>query len=80
MLFVLNQVTTAGWIEQTRSHLANGGFRVANTELKNRDGYSGAQSQGRAISETKHRSLDEKAEALAQEIIDRLTALTNQPA
>ena len=48
---------------------------VGVAELPERIGYQRAMDAGFAATETTHRSLNEKAEAVAQDIADRLAGL-----
>jgi chromosome partitioning protein len=57
-------------IAEARAYISRAGYQVLGGELPERTGYRRASDQGRAPSETTHPSLRERAERLAQNIID----------
>lgn len=57
-------------IAEARSYIAGAGYRILTGEMPERTGYRRASDQGRAATETPHPSLRERAERLAQSIID----------
>lgn len=75
ILFVLNKtLDSAASVTDAKGYVEAAGYRCAATDLPVKTGYQLAQNQGRAINESQYRSLNERADALAQEIIDRLSA------
>lgn len=78
MLFVVNKsLDSQVAINDAKRFIQEAGYLVANTDLGARTGYQIAQNSGRAVSETNYPTLNEKADSLAQEIVDRLTELTS---
>ncbi|UIN38409.1 ParA family protein [Methylobacterium oryzae] len=76
ILFVLNKtLDSAASIADAKGFIEAAGYRCAATDLPVKTGYQLAQNQGRAINESQYPSLNERADALAQEIIDRFTEL-----
>lgn len=76
ILFVLNlTLDSAASINDAKGYIQTAGYRCATTDLPIKTGYQLAQNQGRAINESQYPSLNERADALAQEIIDRFTEL-----
>jgi chromosome partitioning protein len=57
-------------IAEARAYIARAGYTALEGELPERTGYRRASDQGRAASETTHPSLRERAERLAQSMID----------
>jgi len=57
-------------IAEARSYIARAGYRALTGDMPERTGYRRASDQGRAATETPHPSLRERAERLAQSIID----------
>lgn len=79
LLFVLNQVSeTIISIADARQYVGSAGYPVAKIELPMKAGYKIAQNSGRALTETTFSTLNERAEALAQEIAVRAQQLTGQ--
>jgi len=77
IFFVINKTTESQvWADAARAYIQEAGYSVARTELPYKTGYQTAQNTGRAVSETNYPSLNEKADALAAEIVERLTQLT----
>ncbi len=69
ILFVLNKITESELaVNEAKLAIRQAGFTVANSELSSKTGYQMAQNIGRAVSETKYPSLNDKAEELAAEI------------
>jgi chromosome partitioning protein len=65
-------------LEDARRFLVQAGYDVVQHELPDRIGYQRAMNGGLAPSESAHRTLNEKAEAVAQDIADRLTTLISR--
>jgi chromosome partitioning protein len=61
-------------ITEARAYIVRAGYQVLEGELPERTGYRRASDQGRAPSETMHPSLRERAERLAQSVIDFVTS------
>lgn len=77
MLFVLNKsVDSTVAVADAKEFIGAAGYQVAQTDLPVRTGYQIAQNTGRAVSETTFPSLNERADALAEEIVKRVTAIT----
>ena len=76
LVFVLTRVgDSLTAIEDARQFINRAGYAVGVAELPERIGYQRAMDAGFAATETTHRSLNEKAEAVAQDIADRLAGL-----
>ncbi|SDA15585.1 chromosome partitioning protein [Methylobacterium sp. UNC378MF] len=76
ILFVLNKtLDSAASVADAKGYVEAAGYRCAATDLPHKTGYQLAQNGGRAINESQYPSLNERADALAQEIIDRFTEL-----
>ncbi|WP_040485863.1 ParA family protein [Lutibaculum baratangense] len=79
LVFVLARIgESANAIEDARRFVVQAGYDVAQHELPDRIGYQRAMNGGLAASESAHRTLNEKAEAVAQDIADRLTTLVSR--
>lgn len=77
ILFVLNKATESqAAINEAKRFIGAALFKVADTALPMKTAYVNAHNTGRALSETEYDSLNERAEALAQEIVNTLNALT----
>jgi chromosome partitioning protein len=75
ILFVLNKsLDSAASITDAKGFIEAAGYQVAQNDLPSKTGYQLAQNNGRAVNESAYPSLNERADALAQEIIDRLSA------
>lgn len=76
LIFVLNKTTESELASREAStFLRNQGFLVAATDLAAKTGYQMAQNIGAAVSETKYPTLNDRADTLAAEIVDRMNAL-----
>lgn len=76
LVFVLTRVgDSVAAVEDARRFINRAGYAVGVAELPERVGYQRAMDAGFAASETTHRSLNGKAEAVAQDIADRLAGL-----
>lgn len=81
ILFVLNKTTESEVAtREAMAFLREQGFHVAETDLATKTGYQMAQNVGRSIAETNFPSLNERADTLAAEIVDRLNILTSEAA
>jgi chromosome partitioning protein len=77
ILFVLNKTTDSeAAVREATALLKGQGFSVAETDLSTKTGYQIAQNVGYAVSETKFPSLNDRAEALANEIVTKMNSLT----
>lgn len=79
IIFVLNKVADSKIaIEEARSIIQTAGFAVAKAHLTWQAGYQIAQDAGKAISETSFTSLNERAESMAAELVERMNQLTGR--
>lgn len=65
-------------IQDARGYIEDGGYAPLKGWLQDRTGYRRALDEGRAVTETRFASLNEKADQVAQSIIDRFTEITEQ--
>jgi chromosome partitioning protein len=76
LLLVLNKITeSTKAIAQARAYLGSAGYAMADAELSAMQSYQNAQNVGLAIAETDFLSLNEKADALAAEIVNLVNEL-----
>ena len=61
---------------EAKAYIRKAGYKILVGELPERTGYRRASDQGRAVSETTHPSLREKAERVAQSVIDFVSHCT----
>lgn len=61
-----------------RQYLKQAGYQVLNGEVPVSTGFGTASDQGRAITETSFRSLNEKAAALGQSVVDLIAELAER--
>ena len=82
ILFVLNKTIESDLaVREARAYISERtGYKLAEQDLSVRTGYQMAQNNGRAVSETNFDTLNEKADALAAEIVERMTELTQEEA
>lgn len=77
IMFVLNKTGDSDLaVTEARAYLGSSGIHVAETDLSARTGYQMAQNTGRAASESKYPTLNERAETLASNIVDRVNQIT----
>ena len=77
IVFALVRTTrSAAEVGAAREYLNQTEYTMLDGELPSSTAYAMAHDAGRAVSETRYRSLNEKAEELAQAVIDRLVTLT----
>ncbi len=62
-------------IQDAREYITRAGYRVLEGEIPDRTGYRRASDTGRAFTETAYKQLNERAEALAQSIVNAITNL-----
>jgi chromosome partitioning protein len=65
-------------IREARSYIEKAGYQVLTGQLPERTAYRRASDEGRALSEASHPSLRERAEEVAQSVIDRLAKRRNR--
>jgi chromosome partitioning protein len=63
-------------IEEARAYLQEAGYTVLGGELPEKAAYRRASDEGRTVTETHFTSLNRRAEALAQSIVNALASLT----
>ena len=73
LVFALNRIGTAAEEAETRAYLAEAGYAVLSGCLYERPAYRKAQNMGHSVTETRYAGLNEKADALIQALIDRVT-------
>lgn len=73
LVFALNRIGTTAEEAETRAYLAEAGYGVLNGCLYERPAYRKAQNQGFSVTETRYAGLNEKADALIQDLIDRVS-------
>jgi len=65
-------------IREARSYIEKAGYQVLTGQLPERTAYRRASDEGRALSEASHPSLRERAEEVAQSVIDHLAKRRNR--
>lgn len=76
-VFVLNKTTdSSAGVTDAKNYIAAAGFPTLSTALPMKTAYVNAMNLGRCVAETEYLTLNQKAEQLAAEIVDRATALT----
>lgn len=76
MLFVINKTGDSRVaIKDARAYVEQSGFAVASGDLASKTGYEMAQNIGKALSESDFGTLNERADKIAQQIVDRATKL-----
>ncbi len=65
-------------IEEARSYVRKAGYTLLKSTLPEKTGYRRASDEGRSLSEVVYPTLKERAEQLAQNIIDRVTSRQSQ--
>jgi chromosome partitioning protein len=65
-------------IAEARDYLHAAGYAVLAGELPEKTAYRRASDEGRAATETRYATLNERAEALAQSIVDRMTEMSRE--
>lgn len=80
ILFVVNRTGDSKLaIDEAKGYVRAGGYNVAEADIPAKTGYEIAQNAGKAISETPYPTLNKRAEALAQEIVDKVEYLIKVP-
>ncbi len=72
LAFALNNVLTDAEEASAREYLAESGYAVLAGSLPSKASYRDAQNNGRSITETNFASLNARADALLQNLIDRI--------
>jgi chromosome partitioning protein len=81
IVFVLSRVGDSHFEElEARNYIGQAGYRVATGHLSEKVGYRRASDEGRAATETRFPSLNEKADTLAQSLIDLITKAQDREA
>jgi chromosome partitioning protein len=62
-------------IAEARQYLTDAGYEVLEGELPEQVGYRRASDEGRAATETRYPSLNQRAEGLAQSVVNKISAL-----
>lgn len=76
ILVVLNKITDSEVaVREARQYLSSVGYQVATTELSAMTGYQMAQNRGLAVTETTFPTLNEKADTLGAEIVEKVNQL-----
>ena len=73
LVFALNRIGTEAEEAAARQYLEDAGYSVLAGCLSERPAYRTAQNAGRAVTETKFAGLNARADALVQDLIDRIT-------
>lgn len=73
LIFALNHIGTEAEAIEARDYLTEAGYMILSGHLPERPGYRKAQNLGYAITETRFSGLNEKADALVQALIDRVS-------
>lgn len=81
MLIVLNKITeSSSAVEEARQYLRSAGYQIADNDLTAKTGYQMAQNIGRSVAETNFQSLNERADELASEIVQKVNELAEKAA
>lgn len=81
VLIALNKITESETaVREARDYLRTSGYQIAETDLTARTGYQMAQNQGLSIAETGFATLNERADALAAEIVAKVNDLQGRDA
>lgn len=79
VVFALSKVgDSAAEIEDARAYLREAGYEVLPGTLPEKVGYRRASDEGRALTETRFASLNERAEEVAQGMVDKISQLSNR--
>lgn len=77
ILIVLNKITeSATAVQEAREYLRSAGYQIAENDLTAKTGYQMAQNIGRSVAETNFQSLNERADELAAEIVQKMNDLS----
>ncbi|MEJ1296940.1 MAG: ParA family protein [Candidatus Sedimenticola sp. (ex Thyasira tokunagai)] len=72
LVMALTKVQTKAEIEDAIEYISNAGYKILDGHLPEKPGYRQAQNEGLAVTETRFKSLNEKADQLIQSIINAL--------
>jgi chromosome partitioning protein len=72
LAFALNRIGTLAEENATRGYLEQAGYQVLNGGLYERPAYRQAQNRGLSCTETRYSRLNDRADALIQDIVDRI--------
>ena len=72
MMFILNRIGTTAEEENARSYIQEAGYEVLEGCLFEKPAYRKAQNLGYSITETKYKALNEKADILIQNLINKI--------
>jgi chromosome partitioning protein len=72
LIFALNHISTEAEESEARAYIEESGYAVLQGCLPERPAYRTAQNTGRTVTETSFRTLNTKADALIQALIDRV--------
>lgn len=72
LAFALNRIGTQAEETATREYLEEAGYQVLSGGLYERAAYRQAQNRGYSFTETRYSRLNERADALIQDIVDRI--------
>ena len=79
MIFVLWRVgDSQAEINDARDYIERAGYRVLDGEVPDRTGYRRASDMGKAVTETSYPNLNQRADYVAQNIIDTISELSNR--
>lgn len=78
IVFALALTTSDAEMNAARAYLGQSDFETLEGALRTATGYKQSLDAGRALTETRFASLNEKAEVLAQALVDKLAMLSNE--
>jgi chromosome partitioning protein len=73
LVFALNHIETESEAEAARRFITEAGYATLPGFLPERPAYRLAQNEGHAITETRFRTLRDRADSLIQGLIDKIT-------
>jgi chromosome partitioning protein len=73
LTFALNRIGTDAEEAAARQYLEDAGYTILAGHLAERPAYRTAQNSGRAVTETRFAGLNARADALIQDLIDKVT-------
>ena len=77
IVFTLSRVgNSSAEVQESRAYLERSGYKVLGGELPDQVGYRRALDEGRTVTETRFATLNQKADQVAQAIMDKLAGLT----
>ena len=72
IVLALTRVTTEAEIREAREFIEEAGYTVLEGCLYEKTSYRQAQNEGLAVTETRHKGLNQKAETLMQSLLDKI--------